>query len=280
MSANSQAQQLDDLKKLVAGAAAKERRNLGLSLGFTLLVLALGFGWIAYAANKVVKLKAEEARLNLVIAETNMQIEKQKGELDKISVALEAVRPTFDKIRKGEIPTKEETTVAAAALSSASESFQIVLSNPVSIDPSTATPSPTPQLKIVPDVTKMAFTDADKKVRAVGLTTKRIDQPGTGASGTVLYQDPLAGQRMPINGTVKLYTVPTSPASIAVPDVRGLTFEEASQRIRQLGLTVRKVDQEGYGTPGTVLYQDPFTGRRVPPGSQVSVFVIPNVKGR
>jgi hypothetical protein len=276
MSANSQTQRLDELKKLVAGAAAKERRNLTLSLGFTLLVLAVGLGWIGYAASKVARLKTEEARLNSVMAETNKKIEKQKGELDKISVALEAVQPIFNKIKNGQVPTKEEMKIYVAAISSAKESFEIVLNDPVKVDPSTASPSPTPPLfKIVPDVTKMAFTDADNKIRAAGFTTKRIDQPGKGDSGTVLYQDPLAGQRTPVNATVKLYTIPASTLSTAVPDLKGLTLEEASQRLRAAGLAVRKVDQEGYGTPGTVLYQDPFTGRRVPSGSQITIFVIP-----
>ena len=75
--------------------------------------------------------------------------------------------------------------------------------------------------------------------------------------------------------------VPDSSASdsksVPVPSLKDLTFEEASKTLFAKNLTVRKVDQPGKGVPGTALYQDPFAGRRVPPGTQVSLYVIPKI---
>ena len=55
--------------------------------------------------------------------------------------------------------------------------------------------------------------------------------------------------------------------------------------IRQAGLEPQQVDQEGLGSPGTVLYQDPLPGRYIPVKAPVKLYVIPalteipNVKG-
>ncbi|HXI26002.1 MAG TPA: PASTA domain-containing protein [Pyrinomonadaceae bacterium] len=263
-----------ELKALVTAAAAKERRSLSISIVFTVIVLAIGFGWIAYSANRVVKLKQEESRLRTVNEQLNLETEKQKGLLLKINSDIKNVQPTLDRLSKGETTSKEENKIAAAALSSAQESVQFVLNNPTKLT-TTATPTPTPTLTSVPDVTKIAAAEAEQKLRTARLSFTRVDQPGKGAPGMVLYQDPIAGQRVPVDTQVKLYVVPTSQVSRALPDLKGVTAEEGTRRLRELGLTVRIVDQQGFGPPGTVLYQDPFAGRRVPVGSQVSLYVIP-----
>lgn len=276
MSTNPNAQPMD-LKEMLAGAAAKERRNLGLSIAFTIIVLAVGFGWIVYSAKKVVHLKSQEAELTASIAKAKVEVAEQEGLLRKLSLDIANVKPTLDKCTEGS--GNQDAKIAVAALSSAQESVQVALNNPIKVG--TQQPAQevtaTPALTTVPNVTRMSFTNAEQKVRAVGLTATRVDQSGNAPPGTVLYQDPLPGQRLATSSPVTLYVVPTpsAPASTSIPDLKGLTFEEANRQLVRLGLTVRKVDQPGKGVPGTVLYQDPFTGRRVPAGSQVSLYVIP-----
>lgn len=277
MSLNLEAQRLE-LKELVAGAAAKERRNLSLSLIFTLLVFAAGTGWIAYATNKVMKLKGQEAELNTAITKLKVDVAEQEGLFRKLSSEIANVKPTLDKCAEGNSSTAQETRVAVAALSSAQQTVQIALNNPIKAPTQqTQAPTPTPVTTTVPDVTRMRFSDAEQKLRAAGLTITRVDQSGNAAPATVLYQDPLPNQRVIGNSQVTLYVVPVpaSPAPIALPDLKGLTVEEATRRLLQAGLVVKKVDQPGRGVPGTVLYQDPFAGRRVSAGSQVSIYVIP-----
>jgi len=275
MSSNPNSQQ--DLKTLVARAAAKERRNLSLSILFTFIVLAIGFGWIAYSANRVVKLKAQEAELRDAVAKAKVEVAEQEGLLRKLSSDIVNVKPALDRCAEGQNVPSQDAKIAVAALSSAQQSVQVALNNPIHIDTRKEGPfaTPTPVMAVVPAVTQMTFASAEQKIRAVGLTSRRVDQPAKAAAGTVLYQDPLPGQRLVANSPVTLYVVPTSPLSTEVPDLKGLTFDEAKRRIVQLGLTVKKVDQPGRGTPGTVLYQDPFAGRRVPSGAEVSVYVIP-----
>ncbi|HYW71377.1 MAG TPA: PASTA domain-containing protein, partial [Pyrinomonadaceae bacterium] len=192
MSANLNAQPME-LKAMVAGAAAKERRNLGVSIVFTLIVLAIGFGWIAYSANKVVKLKAQEAALNDAIAKAKTEVAEQEGLLRKLSFDIANVKPTLDQCNQGN--GNQDTKIAVAALASAQESVQAALNNPIRVDPKPPgqTPSPAPALVPVPSVTKMSFTDAEQKIRAAGFTAVRVDQSGKAPPGTVLYQDPIPG---------------------------------------------------------------------------------------
>jgi hypothetical protein len=268
-----------ELKTLVARAAAKERRNLSLSILFTFIVLAIGFGWIGYSAYRVVKLKAQEADLKAAIEKAKVEVAEQEGLLRKLSSDIVNVKPALDRCAEGSGASSQDTKIAVAALSSAQQSVQVALNNPIQIEQKKEgpVPTPTPVMVVVPAATQMAFAAAEQRIRAVGLTARRVDEPAkTKPPGTVLYQDPLPGQRVAANSPVTLYVVPTTSAvSTEVPDLKGLTFEAAQRRIVQLGLTVRKVDQPGKGVPGTVLYQDPFAGRRVPPGSQVSIYVIP-----
>jgi len=280
MSANLNAQPME-LKAMVAGAAAKERRNLGVSIVFTLIVLAIGFGWIAYSANKVVKLKAQEAALNDAIAKAKTEVAEQEGLLRKLSFDIANVKPTLDQCNQGN--GNQDTKIAVAALASAQESVQAALNNPIRVDPKPPgqTPSPAPALVPVPSVTKMSFTDAEQKIRAAGFTAVRVDQSGKAPPGTVLYQDPIPGQRIAANSPVTLYVVPAAAANISVPDLKGTTLEEAKRILMQKGLSPKKLEQPGKGAPGTVLYQDPFAGRLVPSGTEVIIYVIPipNAKG-
>jgi hypothetical protein len=80
---------------------------------------------------------------------------------------------------------------------------------------------------------------------------------------------------------------PTPTRRVSVPNLKGRTFADANKVLLQAGLQVIKTDQEGRGTPGTVLYQDPAAGVFISEGGSVKLYVaketsrvmVPNVKG-
>ena len=90
-----------------------------------------------------------------------------------------------------------------------------------------------------------------------------------GQSDTVTAQNPAAGAKMPLGGTVMLYTYEREPVKpmnmICVPDVTGLPIVEASRVLRARGLNM-----ETEGT-GLAVKQSPVAGAYAAEGDTVRV---------
>jgi eukaryotic-like serine/threonine-protein kinase len=68
-------------------------------------------------------------------------------------------------------------------------------------------------------------------------------------------------------------SIPTYASKVIVPEVRGLTVEQARQRLRNIGLTLT-VETVNFSQPsGRVIDQDPKPGTRVDPRSQICIVV-------
>lgn len=100
--------------------------------------------------------------------------------------------------------------------------------------------------------------------------------------GTVLQQNP--GPDTDITGSTTLeLVVSRGPENtrIAVPDVRGLTMNQALERISQaqvnFSFTIRPAS--GNERPDTVIAQNPGAGQEIRPGDQLSVTLIAPVPG-
>ena len=81
--------------------------------------------------------------------------------------------------------------------------------------------------------------------------------------GRVLRTDPSAGRDVPFGSTVKVY-VSKGPKTVAVPNLGGMTEDEAKAAIENAGLTV--------GTragKGRVVAQNPSPGTKVERGTPV-----------
>jgi beta-lactam-binding protein with PASTA domain len=105
--------------------------------------------------------------------------------------------------------------------------------------------------------------------------------------GDVISQDPSAGTSVPEKSSVQL-TVSTGPSSVAVPDVSGKTFSEASSLLEDLGLTVGdpvKVD-DPQTDKDIVLDSNPAAGTSVSRDTAIVLRVgtgkvaVPNVVGK
>ena len=103
------------------------------------------------------------------------------------------------------------------------------------------------------------------------------DQPNDEfEEGQVFRQDPEAGTRVEEGSTVTIF-VSEGPATVEVPDVRGMTLQEAQAALNEVGLQLGQVD-EGFCVPpreeGRICSQDPAGGSEAPPGSAVNVVVM------
>jgi stage V sporulation protein D (sporulation-specific penicillin-binding protein) len=123
----------------------------------------------------------------------------------------------------------------------------------------------TPQKRIlVPDVKGLSVFEAEEMLRKNHFDVKLI-----GGSDKILKQVPLPGAEVLTGTTILLYTEEEAELEknyyIAVPDLTGLTREEAANLLAELGLVLI------FEGEGKVIKQDLEPGSRVPGGSQIKV---------
>lgn len=276
MSINLEAEQ-KDLQALVRKVVLKERRILRSSMAFSAVAIVIGLIWVGYSTSRVVNLSRRATEL-----------QSKNDELQSANAGLEvSIQTNEDFLRKiesrvlvatGEVSQAKGNGEAVAntalgALSRVQKEVQVAINSKAAIySKPSQTATPVPRVA-VPNLKGLTFSEANKVLMQAGFQVIKTDQDGRGASGTVLYQDPAAGVFVSKGTSVKLY-VAKGDARVAVPNVVGLTFAEANQRLFAVGLTVIKADQTGRGIAGTVLYQDPIQGAFVTVGTAVKIYVI------
>ncbi len=115
-----------------------------------------------------------------------------------------------------------------------------------------------------PDVTGKTVDEA----RAV-MTTFRLNVKVEGAGETVLHQIPKGGVTVAENSTVILYTEESMiPASVTVPDLQGMSFAEAQEKLAAEGL---QLHYSGETNNRVVTKQSPPMNTTVAPGSTVTL---------
>jgi serine/threonine-protein kinase len=105
--------------------------------------------------------------------------------------------------------------------------------------------------------------------------------------GNICTQDPKAGTTVKKGDTVNL-VVSTGAPKVAVPDVRGLQFDQAKSQLEGKGFVVDQKTEESDQTPGVVTKQDPAGGTDQEKGSTITLTVakapetvaVPNVSGQ
>jgi len=115
-----------------------------------------------------------------------------------------------------------------------------------------------------PSVINLAVPEAVKALQKVGFNT-RVEEDGE----RVVDQIPKPGSRIPKGTNVILYTM--SPrygtGEVTVPDCIGLSVQEVSDLLAQVGLAILPV-----GTGNKSVKQDPLPGSKVPNGTGVTIF--------
>jgi serine/threonine-protein kinase len=118
----------------------------------------------------------------------------------------------------------------------------------------------------------------------VSITKKPCEDQKT---GNVCDQDPKAGVKATKGDTITLI-VSTGAPKVSVPDVTGLTFEEAKSQLTGKGFQVEKKTEESDRTPGVVTAQDPTGSTEREKGSTITLTVakekkqvnVPDVAGK
>jgi eukaryotic-like serine/threonine-protein kinase len=125
----------------------------------------------------------------------------------------------------------------------------------------------------VPDVVGERESDARETLEGRGLEVE-IEERRGGRAGIVLEQDPEGGERIEEGETVVL-TVSSGPRKTEVPDLVGLTQEEAEALLAEAKLTLGEVTTEDSDEfeEGTVISQAPEPGERVDRQSEVDLVV-------
>lgn len=132
-----------------------------------------------------------------------------------------------------------------------------------------------PQGVLVPDVAGYVREIAIQLVEAAGLVP-RIDTSSVAPveRGVVVTTNPTAGQsRLP--GSDVILFVSVGAANVTVPDLSGLSVEEARELLAQSGLVLgsTRIRSQAGHEPGMIFDQSPAAGTLSAPGGAVNVTV-------
>lgn len=148
------------------------------------------------------------------------------------------------------------------------------------------TSDPAPETIAVPDVVGMQEAEARDALTAEGLTPQFTQAASDEVEeGAVISTDPPAGTEVEPSSTVAV-TVSAGPDAVAVPDLSGMTEDEAKAALEEAGLVYSfggQEDTEGI-EEGIVTRSEPTSGVSVDAGSEVTVWlasgqvVVPSVR--
>ena len=126
----------------------------------------------------------------------------------------------------------------------------------------------------VPSLTGQTPEEATDTLKKAGLEVGEITQVASsvGQKDKVVDQNPGADDEV-AEGTKVDLSVGAGPTQVAIPDLVGMTKDDAQQALEQAGLTASFIDQDGPETPGTVVSSSPGGGTSAPESSTVTVFV-------
>jgi serine/threonine-protein kinase len=125
-----------------------------------------------------------------------------------------------------------------------------------------------PPLRTIPDLLKKAWEEAEKALTDLGLVPKRVDDYSTSVkAGQVISTQPVAGGEA-AKGSEVTVVVSQGPKQVKVPDVSGLSVDEAEEKLNESGLRVKGVQGS---TRRSVKRTDPPAGRTVDQGTAVTL---------
>jgi len=143
------------------------------------------------------------------------------------------------------------------------------------------------ETKPVPNVVRLQEEDAIERLEDEGFDTRVRRIANEAPEGTVFAQDPRGGAELEEGETVTI-DVSAGTNQVDVPNVVGLPFDQAQERLEDAGLRARRFRVFSEEPPGVVVAQDPQAGERAPEDSAVRVNVsrgtgrveVPDVVGR
>jgi serine/threonine-protein kinase len=124
---------------------------------------------------------------------------------------------------------------------------------------------------LVPSVVGKSRDDAVSTLANAGLNPKVFLVPSsTKPENTVIAQDPRGGTTV-VKGERVRINVSSGPATVSVPNVIGLQFDQASSQLQGAGFSVARTDVASEKPKGQVLNEDPSGS--APPHSTINLTV-------
>ena len=121
----------------------------------------------------------------------------------------------------------------------------------------------------VPSVTGQSADDAQVAIRQAGLQPQLTEQSSADVeAGQIISQTPAGGTAK--RGSTVALVVSTGPGIVAVPDVRGLSIDDARQKLSDAGFRVKVRSLR----IGNVIAQSPRGGSQREQGSTVTIYGI------
>lgn len=131
-----------------------------------------------------------------------------------------------------------------------------------------------PELFTVPDVTGLDRQQAESELREQDLAIGVVSEDYSDAVplGAVLSQSPEAGEALRRDRPVDV-VISAGPERVTIPDVTGMTLDEATAALESAGLQVEVREILGglFGGRGRVLNQSPGAGEQTAPDSPVTI---------
>ena len=130
----------------------------------------------------------------------------------------------------------------------------------------------------MPDFTGQAVSEASKTLTNLQMGVKlEFEQSETINVGTVISQSPAPGSAV-LKGTAVTLTIANGPAGLSMPDITGMTLDEAKELIASMGLTIESITYEySNNLPAdTVISQAPDVDSEVNEDNPISVVVSTN----
>ena len=126
---------------------------------------------------------------------------------------------------------------------------------------------------LVPDVTNKTFTDAEAELANKSFVAEKAEEIAPERSQDIVFkQDPEADTKAETNSTVKL----SVPAMTTVPPLKGLTLNDAINKLNSSGLKLGSITGDGdaikNGTLNQVSLQKPDEQTPALKGSEVNIF--------
>lgn len=127
-----------------------------------------------------------------------------------------------------------------------------------------------PAPRVVPDLSGLTLEAATAELTKLGLGVTPVEEfHSTIKAGLVSGTKEPTGAEVPRDSNVTVI-VSKGPDLVTVPSVKGLTLEEAYDRIEGAGLVVGETVGNGRGKPNST---DPDVGQQVPRGTKIDIFL-------
>jgi beta-lactam-binding protein with PASTA domain len=140
-----------------------------------------------------------------------------------------------------------------------------------------AQPQPKPKSVTMPNVVGQRLRNAQRRLRDLGLLVRVFYVPSQEPQGIVVAQRPQAGATVRRGSEVRLNVSegPSPAARATVPDVIGLTEEEAVADLEAAGFEVEVFEEDtpDQAEEGLVIRQEPEAGSRAPRGALITIYV-------